>query len=131
MKAFSPLARTTQQVKGSCGNQISVDNVYLTEGERALRWVILIAVGLSYGLMPMEFTPALPPPDEVPEEILRAEEDLAARSPYNNRPLSPSEYEQLQALQRNRQRDPEVAPEVEQLIFLLKLRQGLRAIFPF
>lgn len=74
---------------------------------------------------------ALPPPDEIPEEILRAEADLAARSPIDNRPLSPSEYEQLRASQQSRQRDPQVSPEVEQLIFLLKLRQGLRSILPF
>ncbi len=87
------------------------------------------------GLLLMELTSstamALPPPDEIPEEILRAEADLGARSPIDNRPLSPSEYEQLRDLGRNRQRDPQVSPEVEQLIFLLKLRQGLRSILPF
>lgn len=90
-----------------------------------------IGLGLGMQMMIMNTAVALPPPEEIPEEILRAEADLAARSPFDNRPLSPSEYEQLRALQQDRRRDPEVAPEVEQLIFLLKLRQGLRSILPF
>ena len=92
---------------------------------------IIGILGMLLGMNGVGSALALPPPDDIPEEILRAEADLAARSPLDNRPLSPSEYEQLRALQHSRRRDPEVAPEVEQLIFLLKLRQGLRSILPF
>ncbi|PLZ22593.1 hypothetical protein CBP28_20550, partial [Fischerella thermalis WC559] len=40
---------------------------------------------------------ALPPAEDIPEEILRTEIILAARSPIDGKPLSAADYAQLQA----------------------------------
>ena len=40
---------------------------------------------------------ALPPAEDIPEEVLRTEIILEGRSPINGKPLSAAEYEQLQA----------------------------------
>ncbi|MFS8823359.1 hypothetical protein [Synechococcus sp. W60.2] len=71
---------------------------------------------------------ALPPASEIPEEVLRAQPDLQARSPVDNQPLTAGEALQLQAA---RPETGSVSPEVERLIFLLKLRRGFRDLFPF
>ena len=42
---------------------------------------------------------ALPPPDDLPEEILRTEIITEARSPIDGQPLTAAEYAQLQAQQ--------------------------------
>jgi hypothetical protein len=70
---------------------------------------------------------ALPPPEDIPEEILRIQPDLRSQSSQDNRPLSPHEYQTEQSEQSKGQ-DPEVTPEVMQLIYLLRIRQGLRSI---
>ena len=41
---------------------------------------------------------ALPPPEDTPEEVLRTEIFLTARSPVDGKPLTAAEYAQLQAL---------------------------------
>ncbi|MGQ9838116.1 MAG: hypothetical protein ACUVRV_09150 [Cyanobacteriota bacterium] len=74
---------------------------------------------------------ALPPPTEIPEEVLRAKVDLGARSPIDNQPLSSTELLALQEALAAQAPEGSVSPEVEQLIFLLKLRKGFRDLFPF
>ncbi|MEN9220956.1 MAG: hypothetical protein Q6M04_00810 [Thermostichus sp. BF3_bins_97] len=74
---------------------------------------------------------ALPPASEIPEEVLRAQPDLRARSPVDNQPLSASEMLELQEALAAQPEAGSVSPEVEQLIFLLKLRKGFRDLFPF
>ncbi|MFQ3583334.1 MAG: hypothetical protein SNJ85_00155 [Cyanobacteriota bacterium] len=74
---------------------------------------------------------ALPPAAEIPEEVLRAQPDLRARSPVDNQPLSPTEMLAVQEALAAQDPEGAVAPEVEQLIFLLKLRKGFRDVFPF
>ncbi|MFS8857139.1 hypothetical protein NW851_02635 [Synechococcus sp. H55.7] len=74
---------------------------------------------------------ALPPAFELPEEVLRAQPDLQARSPVDNQPLTAGEALQLQAALGARPETGSVSPEVERLIFLLRLRKGLRDLFPF
>ncbi|WAL61311.1 hypothetical protein [Thermocoleostomius sinensis] len=75
---------------------------------------------------------ALPPPDDIPEEILRTEIITEARSPVDGRPLTAAEYAELEA---RLQREPELyntlSPQIRQLIFLLQIRRTIRTIAPF
>ncbi len=91
------------------------------------RWVSLLVL-LMY---PLEQALALPPASEIPEEVLRAQPDLRARSPVDNQPLTASEVLELEEALAARPETGSVSPEVEQLIFLLKLRKGFRDLFPF
>ncbi len=73
---------------------------------------------------------ALPPPEDIPEEVLRSQPSMQVRS-SDNQPLTPSEYgQQAELADANQVNDPNIDPELQQLIFLLKLRQGLRSILP-
>jgi hypothetical protein len=75
-------------------------------------------------------TMALPPPAETPEEVLRTEIILEARSPLTGEPLTAAEYAQLQeTLAENP--TPLVASEIRELILLLQLRRVFRPILPF
>jgi hypothetical protein len=74
---------------------------------------------------------ALPPPEDTPEEVLRTEIILEARSPIDGQPLTAAEYAQLKAQLENRQpQRPQVNPKLRQLIFLLRLRRMIRQIVP-
>ncbi|MGK7912859.1 MAG: hypothetical protein AB4050_15500 [Synechococcus sp.] len=75
---------------------------------------------------------ALPPPDDIPEEVLRAQVVLEGRSAIDNSELSPTEYAELQALlEESQEVTPRVSPELQRLILLLKLRKILRTVTPF
>jgi hypothetical protein len=63
--------------------------------------------------------------------VLRAQPDLRARSPVDNQLLTASEAQKLQAELAARPATGSVSPKVERLIFLLKLRKGVRDLFPF
>jgi hypothetical protein len=74
---------------------------------------------------------ALPPPEDIPEEILRTEIILEGRSPINNQPLSASEYAKVQEkIAQSDFRTP-ISPKIRELIFLLRLRKLFRTITPF
>ncbi|MBW4668482.1 MAG: hypothetical protein KME60_13910 [Cyanomargarita calcarea GSE-NOS-MK-12-04C] len=73
---------------------------------------------------------SLPPKEDIPEEILRTEIIIEARSPIDGKSLSAAEYAELQAkLQISP--PPKLDPKIRENIFLLRLRKGLRQIFPF
>ncbi|MGF1479471.1 MAG: hypothetical protein ACFB4I_08260 [Cyanophyceae cyanobacterium] len=74
---------------------------------------------------------ALPPPEEVPEEILRTEIITRARSPLDGELLSAAEYAQLQAQLAQSPFPPELNSQVRQIIFLLQIRQLLETLNPF
>lgn len=75
---------------------------------------------------------ALPPPEEVPEELLRTEMILPARSPIDGKPMSPAEYAQLtERLQENTATRNRVNPDVEHTVFMLRLLRLFRTITPF
>jgi hypothetical protein len=89
--------------------------------------VVAIASSMLYWPDPAA---ALPPQDEIPEEVLRTEIILEARSPLTGAPLSAAEYAELQeALMQNEA--SLVASEIRELIFLLQLRRVLRPVIPF
>ncbi|MGV0025697.1 hypothetical protein [Phormidesmis priestleyi] len=75
---------------------------------------------------------ALPPPSDPPEEVLRTEIIIEARSPIDGKPLTPTEYAELQIqLQQGQPVQPQVARSVERTIKLLRLRRFIRTVFPF
>lgn len=73
---------------------------------------------------------ALPPPEDLPEEILRVEIVTEARSPLNGEPLSADEYAQLRDRLAERGFPPDVAPNLRQLIFMLELRRFINTFSP-
>ena len=74
---------------------------------------------------------ALPPPEDIPEEILRTEIILEGRSPLDGKPLSAREYEELQAELAQSINSPKVTSDLQELIFLLQLRKLFKFIIPF
>jgi hypothetical protein len=70
----------------------------------------------------------LPPPEDVPEEVLRTEILTEARSPIDGKLLTAAEYAQLQAQLQIQPPNPQVNPQVRNLIFLIRLRQLFRSL---
>lgn len=90
------------------------------------------SVGIGIGLMPLgvQSALALPPPEETPEEVLRTEIIIEARSPIDGKPLTAAEYAELQAQVRAKP-TPQLSPKVKETISLLRLRQLIRTLLPF
>lgn len=84
------------------------------------------------GVISIAAQPALglPPPEDAPEEVLRTEIITEARSPIDGKPLTASEYAQLQAQLAQRSFPPQLDPKIREVIFLLRLRDFLRTITP-
>ncbi|MEM7760785.1 MAG: hypothetical protein AAF298_22040 [Cyanobacteria bacterium P01_A01_bin.40] len=74
---------------------------------------------------------ALPPAEDVPEEILRTEIILEGRSPIDGKPLSAAEYEELKANLAQSRFSPQIDSDIRQLIFLLQIRKFIKTIIPF
>ena len=74
---------------------------------------------------------ALPQPEDTPEEILRTEIITEARSPLTGEPLSATEYAILMEQIQDPNRNPQVSPEVAQLIGLLQFRRVVKPSLPF
>lgn len=74
---------------------------------------------------------ALPPPDDTPEEVLRTQIILEGRSPINNQPLNAEQYvQQEHQIHTALNQPPELSPQVQQVIFLLKIRRAVRLFIP-
>ena len=73
----------------------------------------------------------LPPPEEIPEEILRTEVIFEARSPLDGSPLSPSEYAQLKTELAEAQTTLTLNADIRQLVLLLQARRVFKPIIPF
>lgn len=71
------------------------------------------------------------PVTEVPEEILRTEIIIAARSPIDGKPISAAEYAELQVQLQTRRNPAKLSPKVRETVFLLRLRQLIRTFAPF
>ena len=88
----------------------------------------LVAIATIVSHWP-HFAVALPPPEEVPEEVLRAEIILEARSPLTGEALTAAEYAELWEDLRS-DREPILANQIRQAIFLLQLRRALKPVIP-
>ncbi|MBW4518119.1 MAG: mitochondrial large ribosomal subunit protein uL30m [Scytolyngbya sp. HA4215-MV1] len=90
---------------------------------------------LTLGLIVFATNPvlALPPPQDTPEEILRTEIILDARSPIDGKPLTAAEYAELEALLQTGINPPpaQVSPKVRKVISLLRLRRFFKTFLPF
>lgn len=114
------------------------DGEYEEVGGREMRKRFVVRV-VSVGLLsPMVIVSgvgtawALPPAEDVPEEILRTQIILDARSPIDGKPLTPAEYAELQAaLQAPLEPSTKLSPKVKNLIGLLKLRRFIKRYLPF
>ncbi|MBE9222292.1 hypothetical protein IQ215_06240 [Cyanobacterium stanieri LEGE 03274] len=73
---------------------------------------------------------AFPPPEEIPEEILRTEIIVEGRSPLDNKPLSAQDYAQLQQSLRESKFSPTLDEDVRHTIFLLQLLKMFRTVNP-
>ncbi len=60
--------------------------------QRTIKIIILISIGFFSPLKAL----ALPSPEDIPEEVLRAEIITSARSPLDNQPLTAAEYALLE-----------------------------------
>ena len=69
---------------------------------------------------------ALPPAEDIPEEILRTEIILDGRSPIDGRALQPSEYAELQAQLQESSLEQSLNSDVQQIIFLLQVRKLIK-----
>jgi hypothetical protein len=81
---------------------------------------------------------ALPPPEDLPEEILRTEIITEARSPIDGQPITPAEYAQLQLQQPELWTDnpnpPTGTPAFSATSHIMNkypIRDLLRQMFPF
>jgi hypothetical protein len=90
----------------------------------------LITLLASISVVAVEPAGGLPPPEDVPEEVLRTEIITEARSPIDGKPLTAAEYAQLKADLTERTAPPQVKPNIRRLIFLLRLRRLLQTITP-
>ena len=98
----------------------------------------LISTSISFPLIPsaifaeMPSTPYLP--EDIPEEVLRAEIYTDARSPIDGERLTAAEYAELMEKLRSLDNIPPedlVSPKVREVINLLRLRKFLRQFIPF
>ncbi|MBW4662659.1 MAG: hypothetical protein KME01_00385 [Chroococcus sp. CMT-3BRIN-NPC107] len=95
--------------------------------------IIGIGTSLIMGaslLIPKQAAHSLPPPTEIPEEVLRTEIIVAANSPIDGKPLTAAQYAELQ-VQLQDAPPLKLSPKVRETIFLLRLRQLIRTFAPF
>lgn len=88
----------------------------------------MAAAGGALAAPPYEF----PPAEETPEEVLRLEEPGYGNSAVSGERLSLGDYARLQSeLQEVQKTEPKISPQLQNLIFLLKIRKFLRTFVPF
>jgi type VI protein secretion system component VasK len=87
-------------------------------------WLAAIAPGIPASI-------ALPPPEDIPEEVLRTEIITEARSPIDGKPLTAAQYAELQAQLAQSPYPLQLDPKVGHLVFELKLLKLLRTFVPF
>jgi hypothetical protein len=69
--------------------------------------------------------------EDIPEEVARLQPIERARSPEDNRLLTPAEYALLQEELQKAQETRAISPKLRQLILLLRIRKVLKTIVPF
>lgn len=100
---------------------LKLSRLYLSAGVGMLE---LMLVGVQSAV-------SLPPPEDIPEEVLRTEIITEARSPVDGKPLTAAEYAKLQAQLQARPIAAPLSPKVKETILLLRLRRVIRTVLPF
>jgi hypothetical protein len=123
-------------VEGAVNMRSRFDQITLRLSSSSLRSAILqpksLLLSLPLCLAWLQPVAALPPSEDVPEEILRTEIITEARSPLNGEPLTAAEYAELEAkLRTGPPIEPEVSPRVRRVVNLLRLRRFIKTFFPF
>ena len=90
----------------------------------------VIPLSLALQMLFLEAGVALPPPEDIPEEILRQEIITEGRSPLDGEPLSAAEYAEIKEKLAQRPYPPEIDSKLHNLIFLLKIRKMLKTFVP-
>ncbi|WP_204103333.1 MULTISPECIES: hypothetical protein [Spirulina sp. CCY15215] len=93
--------------------------------------LLCLGIGLSFGLVGIQEGLALPPPEDIPEEVLRNEIILEARSPLDGELLTAAEYAELEEKLSQPQAFIDLDPNLEQLILLLHIRKTINTLIPF
>jgi hypothetical protein len=100
---------------------------------KRIKFVILISMTIILTALQSHWgQPALslPPPSDIPEEVLRTQIITAARSPIDGKPMNAAEYAELQAqLQVSPPR--KLNTRIREQVFLLRVRKALQQLFPF
>jgi hypothetical protein len=105
-------------------------------GRYLRKWVKLSFLSLITGIVVWlssywgNMVIALPPPQDTPEEILRTEIIIDARSPIDGKPLNAAEYAQVQE-QLKISPPPTIDSKLRQTLFLIRIRNALLQLFPF
>lgn len=89
-----------------------------------------LTIILGVWLLGMPVGVALPPPDDVPEEVLRNEIILEGRSPLNGEAVTAAEYEKQITELGESPYPPQLNSDIQQLIFLLRIRRMIRTFIP-
>jgi hypothetical protein len=112
----------------------AVQDMARVKGRKAVKFLNLIVIIAIFvvlsGYWASSVVIALPPPEDTPEEILRTQMIIEARSPIDGRFLTAGEYIELQA-QLQEVPPPKLDPKIRDQIFLLRLRKTLLQFFPF
>ncbi|MBR8828614.1 MAG: hypothetical protein DSM107014_12065 [Gomphosphaeria aponina SAG 52.96 = DSM 107014] len=74
---------------------------------------------------------ALPPPADLPEEVLRTQIITEGRSPVNGKPLTAAEYAEEVAKLKETSFPPQLNPKIQERIFWLEILKFLRIVTPF
>ncbi|WP_448598894.1 hypothetical protein [Thermoleptolyngbya sp.] len=124
-------------IDAACGKLSTIQTIERkgVSSDDIKRWIAWIGVGVMCSTagaigVGMDIVQALPPPEDVPEEVLRTQIVLEGRSPVTGEPLSAGDRATQQA---NRQtaiaeQPRALPPEVQQIVMLLKLQRLLRPV---
>lgn len=91
----------------------------------------VIFLSFSFFLWDYSSGLALPPPEDIPEEVLATEIITEVRSPLNNEKLTTEEYATLKTEQAESKYPPQLNSEVRHTVFLLRLLNLMRKVSPF
>lgn len=68
---------------------------------------------------------------DLPEEVLRSEILLDARSPFDGKRLTATEYAELQEeIEKANAVEPKIAPNLRRLVGMLKFRKFIKRVLP-
>ncbi len=111
----------------------AIDNSAINKPMKPLiQTCLLVAIALNPILInSSKKAIALPPPEDIPEEVLRTEIILEVRSPIDGKPFSSNDYEELKAELSQSPNSPLINSDIQELIFLLQLRKLVKTIIPF
>ena len=90
----------------------------------------VVPFSLTLPMIIMEVGVALPPPEDIPEEVLRTEIIIEGRSAIDGKPVTAAEYAEIQEKLSQSPYPPQIDSKLRNLIFLLKIRKMLKTFVP-